>query len=200
MSLPGDALSPAGVYSAFLQPDALGRGDDLEDYELGGIALNDSSQGLMVQNWRARGLNSSNEIRVSPAPYSSEIALVSASNITEVSLAFDQNMRPALAFITNGQAKLYWYDSIAEAQVTTVLAADITSVFLTMDDKRPAAALLNFNDILLFYVRGSSLYYRQQRDRYNTERFLTVLADPAAKLRKCGMATELRVQMQVIYS
>jgi hypothetical protein len=198
VSLPDNTLSANSNFSSFLQPDALGRGDDLEDYELGGIALNDPSQGLKVKNWKARALNGSNEIRVSADPYNIEIPLVSADNITEVSLAFDQNMRPALAYITNGQAKLYWYDSVVEAQVTTVLAADITSVFLTMDDKRPAMTLLNRNDILLFYVRAGNLYYRQQRDRYDTERFLVALAEPTMKLRKCGMATGLRVQIQVI--
>lgn len=199
MSMPGNTLSTIGIYSSFLQPDGLGRGDGLEDYEFAGAGLNDPSQGLLVKNWRARGLNSSNEIRVSPDPYNIETPLVSASNITEVSLAFDQNMRPALAYIENGQAKLYWYDSVAEAQVTTVLDPAITSVFLTMDDKRAPATQLNLNDVLLFYVKGAALYYRQQRDRYNTERFLTTLMDPSAKLRKVGMSTGLRVQMQVIY-
>jgi hypothetical protein len=199
MSLPGDALSSVGVIANFLAPDTLGRSDGLEDYERAGIGLNDPSQGLLVKNWRVRALNSSNEIRVAAEPYTTETSLISASNITEVSLAFDQNMRPAIAYIENGQAKLYWYDSVAEAQVTTTLAADITSVFLTMDDKRAPSTALNLNDVLLFYVRGAALYYRQQRDRFNTERFLTTLLDSAARLRKVGMSTGYRVQMQVIY-
>ena len=199
MSLPGNVLSTVGSSSSFLTPDTLGRGDGLEDYETGGVALGDASQGLLVKTWRARGLNSSNEIRVSAEPYSSETSLISASNMTEVSLAFDQNMRPAVAYIENGQAKLYWFDSVVGNNVTTVLAADITSVFLTMDDKRKAATSLNWNDILLFYVRGAALYYRQQRERFNTERFLTTLLDASARIRKVGMGSGWRVQIQVIY-
>jgi hypothetical protein len=198
VSLPNNSLSDIGVMSTFLQPDALGRSDSLVDYEKGGIALNDPSQGLMVQDWRVRALNASSEIRVSAAPYDVEVAILSASNITEVSLAFDQNMRPSVAYIEDGQAKLYWYDSVAEASIVTILAADVTSVFLTLDDKRAVGALLNYNDVLLFYVRSGNLYYRQQRDRFAIERLLALLPIPNLRLRKCGMATGLRVQIQLV--
>jgi hypothetical protein len=198
--MPGNALATDSPSSSFLSPDTLGRGDGLEDYETGGVALSDASQGLMVATWRCRFLAGSNEIRIGKEPYSSETPILSASGVTEVSLAFDQNMRPAIAFMEVGQAKLYWYDPIVEEQVTTVLAADITSMFLTMDDKRAPATTLNINDILLFYVRGTSLYYRQQRDRFTIERFLTILMDPSARLRKAGMAVGLQVQIQVAYT
>lgn len=198
MSLPNNSFSPSAPASLWLPPDDISRYTGLIDYELGGIALNDASQGLQVQTWRARV--DGNTIKVGAEPYTTETVIVTGTTITEISLAFDQNMRPTIAYIDAGQAKLYWYDSFLGSTTTTILASDIVSLFVTMDDKRPVATLLNFNDILLFYVRSDVLYYRQQRDRYNTERMLAILTHPNANILKSGMSTGWRVQVHVVYS
>lgn len=196
MSLPGDALPNTVAAVALLSPDDIGRSARVIDYELGGIALNDGTQGLQVQNWRARLVG--NEIRVAPDPYTTETVLVTGAGITQISIAFDQNMNPVVAYVQSGLTKLYWYSTALEAMTTTTFAADVRSPFLCMDDKRNAASLLNINDVLLFYVRTNRLCYRQQRDSYNTERTLAWFDGAAVTIKKAGMNYGLRMQVELV--
>lgn len=196
MSLPLNTLSATPVVSTWLAPDDIVRADSTVDYELGGIALSDPSQGLRVQSWRARV--SGSNVLAGPTPYTSESTLFTAAGISELSVAFDQNMRPAIAYIQAGQAKLWWFDSFVATQVTTTLASDIVSVYLTTDDKRDVATQVNTNDVLLFYVRSSKLYYRQQRDRFATERELKTFNGPSVSIKRCGMTAGLRVQIECV--
>ena len=53
MSLPAGGLSSSVVAADLLEPDNWRRPSLLVDYELGGVALNDPSQGLQVQPWVA---------------------------------------------------------------------------------------------------------------------------------------------------
>ena len=133
MSLPLNILSSPAVPAELLFPDNVSRTERKVDYERGGIELNNPSQGNNFQNWRLR--IDENKVLVSPEPYETiETLLFTAVGITEASLAFDQNMAPAVAYIQAGQAKLWWYDSSVPGRVTTTLAAGITSVYLTLDD------------------------------------------------------------------
>jgi hypothetical protein len=168
------------------------------DFELGGIALSDASQGLQVQDWRVRVV-ADIQVVIGHEPYASETALFSGVHITEVALAFDQNMRPCVAFVDSGVAKIYWYDPVLGMSVIQPIEAGITSVFVTMDDKRTMATLLNRNDILMIYNKAGVLYYRQQRERFQTERALALLQDVSGRIKKCGMNTGMRVQIQVVY-
>jgi len=194
VSLPLDALSVPSYPGTLLSPDGIELSNRLTDYERGGIAINNPSQGINVRDWRIRYVGTN--ILISGSPYTTETTLISAVGVTEISLAFDQNMRPAVAYIEAGQPKLYWFDSFVSTQVTTLLATDIVSTYLTTDDKRDVASQTNTNDILLFYVRASSLFYRQQRDRFSIERLLAVLTEPGV-LVAAGMNTGNRVQIEV---
>jgi hypothetical protein len=194
VSLPNNALSNPAQLSSLLSPDNQGRIDPLVDYERGGVDLNDSSQGLNVRDWRVRVFGK--EVRVSYSPFQIETVLFSGPSITEISLSFDQNMRPTVAYIQAGEAKLYWFDSFAAAQVITNLPANVVSVFVTMDDKRAIATDSNINDILLFYIRDSFLYYVQQRERFAVERVLAALSG-SGTIIKAGMAANNRVQIEV---
>lgn len=195
MSLPGDALAPAAVPGVLLAPDVLGRPSRIIDYERGGIALNDGTQGLNIQNWRARLVGT--EIRVAPEPYNVETVVLTLAGITELSLSFDQNMQPVIAYVQDGQTKLYWYSTALEAFTTTTLDVDVRSPFLSMDDKRRPASTINSNDVLLFYLRGGYLCYRQQRDSYSIERQLALVADSTATIKEVGMNSNLRMQVIV---
>lgn len=199
MSLPENSLSPYDPPVAnWIAPDNLGRPADLlTDYEEGGIALDDPSEGLQGYIWRARLVG--NDIMLGKSPYTVETIVLTDTGITELSLSFDQNMRPTIAYVAGGQAKLYWYDSVPEMQVTTNLAADVLSPFLGLDDKRSPATVLTTNDTLLFYIRGTSLYYRQQRDRYATERLLKTYPDNNIRIGRVGITRGLRMQIQICY-
>lgn len=196
MSLPYDVLSPTPVPSTLLAPDGIGRPTRVEDYERGGIAVGDASQGLQVQNWRLRLLGA--DLLLSPEPYDTETAILVIAGVTELSLSFDQNMNVSVAYVASGQAKLYWYDTALPGYTTTILAADVRSPFVSFDDKRPFATTINSNDILLFYVRSNRLCYRQQRERFNTERTLAWFDGSQVKIKKAGMNDGLRMQIELV--
>ena len=164
------------------------------DYEDGGIALNDASRGLLYQRWRARLLN--------PGTTDSHVILDAASvaptvilelpNITEISISFDQLLRPAIAFVRSDVAYLQWYDSVPGEYVIDEIGYGIITPRVTMDDKRFIATQANqVNDIILAYVRSGNLYYRQQRDRFTIERLLKTGVNPLIKI---GLNRGLRLQ------
>jgi len=160
------------------------------DYEDGGVALNDSSGGLLFQRWRGRLIG---DDFILDAPNTPPLVAFSGTGITEISFTFDQNMRLALAFVQDGVAKLRWFDSAAGGLVITDIGASVENPRIVMDDKRPLQ--VQVSDIILGYVRGGSLHYRQQRDRFLIERLLS--DGPHKGLIKIGMGRNLRLQFVV---
>lgn len=197
MSLPDNTLSVTPIPSALLSPDGRLRSSLLPatllvDYELGGVALQDPTQGLRVQNWMA--YLSGNTIYCVPEAGGTPTAILSDSGITELSLSFSQNMDVHLAYVAAGVTKLYWYDSNLPGQTTTVFAG-ADSPFLCLDDKRPEQGANS--DILFFYTRAGKLYYRQQRERFQTERELATLPPGLTRIVNLGMGQNLRVQVEL---
>lgn len=187
--MPDNVLSTVAINAAFSGARALPVTRTV-DYEDGGIAIQDPSQGLLVQRWRARLIN--NEVIVD-ADSVEPFVLYSGEGVTEISLTFDQNMNPCLAFVQSGRAKLRWFDSVAGGIVITELAADVMTPRVSLDDKR--ATQTSNSDIILAYLRGGALYYRQQRERFQTERLLD--AGPHRGLIKIGLTKNLRLQFMM---
>jgi len=184
--------------------------NDRLDFEDGGIGISDPSEGLLYQTWWAwiqtgifyldKELNK--YIEYDPdgiagvyiaAPNTIPTLILEGMNITEISFTFDQNCRPSLAFVQEGEAKLMWYDSNANAIVTTNLGNDIINPRVSLDDKREKSLLIN--DIILAYIRQSKLCYRQQRDRFEVEYVLKT--GISGRLNKIGMGRGLRFQFQI---
>jgi hypothetical protein len=160
------------------------------DYEDGGIALNDSTQGNQYQVWRARLIR--NQVLLS-AQNTAEFVLYEAPDITEISFSFDQNMRPVLSFVQAGRAKIRWYDPVASAQVVTDLPASAITPKVLLDDKRQTQT--SRSDVILAYVRDGGLYYRQQRDRYLVERLLAT--GITSGILRIGFSDQLRLQFMM---
>jgi hypothetical protein len=184
--IPLQRLSSVPVPAEFLEPDDL-ETSSLVDYEFGGVALNDASQGLRVRTWRLRLVG--NDIRIN-ADNVPEVTLFTRNGITELSLAFDQNMRPYVAFVQNGQAILRWYDTLAQQQVFLDLDPATVTPRLCLDDKRPLQ--VGGSDVILAYVLNGNLYFRAQRDRFEVEYLLQ--ADVGGKLIRIGMNQKYRLQ------
>jgi hypothetical protein len=161
------------------------------DYEDGGIALNDPSQGLQYQRWRCRIFG--DYVVLDAEEVLPQVIFVGAE-LTECSIAFDQSMRPALAVVEAGQAKLQWFDSSVGEQVITFLDPDVVTPRVTLDDKRPGQ--ISNSDIILAYVRLGGLYYRQQSDRFLIEYFLD--AGPHTGINKIGMNKHFRLQFSMM--
>lgn len=164
----------------------------LVDYEHGGIAIQDPSRGLLYQIWRAQVLG--NDV-VLDAQNVAPFVLYSGANITEISLAFDQNMRPVIAFVEDGRAKMQWYDTAQSAQVVTTLDAAVINPRVALDDKRESQS--GISDIVLGYIKNGVCYYREQRDRFTVERVFD--EGPHVGLIKIGMNRGLRFQFWFRY-
>lgn len=189
------ATDPYAYVGAFLAPDDQ-ENVLLEDYELGGTDLNDPSDGLKVKTWTASYNPATGEISLS-APGSVTTVVLTIMGVSELSLAFDQNMQPVIAFVENGAAKFYWWDTDIPGFTTTTLPAGSLTPRVCMDDKRDMETAAN--DVILCYVTGDGkLVALHQRDRYST---VDVLMDPfvdpygnPALLKRIGMNANNRLQ------
>lgn len=187
MALPNNRLSTTAEDSGLLSPDSLAASATY-DYEQGGVGLNDPSEGLQVQTWA--GYASGDNIIFEDEGGATTVVTTVPGGVRALSISFDQNMRPHVAYVDSaGLANLYWYDTILAMPVTTPFPG-ITNPRLAHDDKRRMES--GSSDIILAYVRDAGLYYRQQRDRFDTERVL----DPAIgalRLRNVAMGTNHRL-------
>ena len=198
-------MMPDGVKSATAFPAApsfpvkfVVDGDNDRAWELAGIALNDASQGLSVQLWRGfltHDLDTDIDTVAVSAPTVPLTTLFTGSDITEIDIAFDQNMNPFVAYMQAGVPKIYWYDPTLGEMTHTSLPAGCYDLRCTLDEKR----LFNIaeSDIMLLYMRAGVLYYRMQRDRYEDEYVLDADAGLEARLLYVVMNVESRLQWEL---
>lgn len=168
--IPGQVLSSLPLTAHFIPPD------DEDSFnlfvkELGGIGLNDPSAGLRYQNWTLRYFPASGDMVIS-APNTPMTTLFTRSGITEIDLAFDQNMNPFVTFVEAGVAKFWWFDTNISQTVFSNLPANSLTPRCCLDDKRSTQT--NSSDICLCYVLNGNLYARFQRERYQTQWALKV--------------------------
>jgi hypothetical protein len=189
--LPQAVLSSTPVSAPFLSPDDLDPGL-LVDREYGGIAIRDPSQGLRVQIWTF-GFDGTHVTATSPA--TGTINLFTDTGVTELSGAFDQNMNPVVAFITGGVPKLWWFDSVASAQVFTTYFG-ISSLKVALDDKRTLETRAGTNDVIFAYLKANQLCFRAQRDRYTIEYPLSTIDTSKFKFAQMGMNSVNRFQFK----
>lgn len=197
--IPQNMLAPSPVISAFFSPDGDTSITELLDLELGGIGLNDPSQGLQVQTWQLSVDNLLGTFTIS-SDTQAPLILFTRSNPTWARLAFDQNMHPFISFVDQTGAHFYWWDPTIPGNTITDLSAGIQFPCCSMDDKREIATLMGWNDIILAYILNNNLYFRAQQDRYTVEYLLytdlTKLV-AAPRLWKIGMNSLLRLQFAV---
>jgi len=162
----------------------------------GPIAIQDPSQGLRARLWKARSVG--NAILLSAPGVAEENWYTHTEDLEQVSLSFDQNGRPAVAFVDSaGGTYLRWFDPVPNAVVNMPLVGITPRV--TLDDSRPQN--LSNSDIILGYVRGGVVRYRIQRERFQDEHTppLGVGGAPAqaSRLHHISMNSNLRLQFVV---
>lgn len=190
MALPQDVLSSQVVYAPFEAPRSEVK-LPLEDYDYGGVALSDASQGLKAKVWR--GFVDGNDVKFE-APGVSASVIFTEPGITDLAITFDQNGRPFVAYMVGAVAKFRWYDALAAGYSVTTLPAGSKDPRCQLDDKRYSQA--QTSDIILAYVRLGTLYTRKQRDRYLIE-YAMATGLPAGKLVQVGMNIGNRFQFYV---
>ncbi len=188
MGIPAHSLSSSLRPGAFLFPRNLTK-RPLVDRHMGGTDIGDANAGLAVKEWVARYDVDSGEVTLTSDDVD-DFVFLTAEGITEISLAFDQAMRPALAYVQEGVAKLRYYDTILGTYSTLTLTG-ASCPRICLDDTRPLQA--QRSDIVLAYLRSGRLCYREQRDRFLVE-YLLSMSPPTQNLVQIGMSNVNRVQ------
>jgi hypothetical protein len=195
MAIPDNRLSTQPVPDDYVPPNGLGN-HLLEWHEGGPIAINDTSSGLLFQGWEMT--YSDPDFTITPDTVGLPQVVHSVAGVTQLSFCFDQNGRVTIAYTEGGVAYLYWFDTLAGMFVTTASAEGAISPAVTLDDKRTTQT--QSSDMLLFYTKQEidlsyTLYYRQQRDRFDDERQLAINVRP--HIVNLGMNQGLRVQISM---
>lgn len=186
--LPDASLSLTPIPGPFLPPDNIDP-PDLEDWELGGVAIGDASEGLQYQVWH--GYMDGDWItleadEVAPTP------ILEVPGCSSFSFTFDQNMNVAVVYTVGADAYLYWYDTASSGYEVTQLTDAITPR-VSLDDKRQTQT--GTSDVILAYIRSNNLYFRAQRDRYEIEYLLASSVD--AVIVQMGMSAQNRLQFKM---
>jgi len=189
--LPQDKLAAVATPSAFAEFTP--SDGPLTDTEMGGVALNNASQGLKVKSWTLNYDAISGDMQLS-APDVATTVLFNRPSITQIALAFDQSMQPFVAFVQAGVAKFWWFKPTAGTFVfeETLIAGSITPR-CGLDDKRQGES--GVSDVILAYMRDNNLYYRQQRDSYTIERLAR--AGIGGTLRNIGFNSTYQMQFEI---
>ena len=197
--LPLNSLSSVQMPSAFLYPDGIALNKITEDYEMGGIALQNPSRGLQYQPWFGFWDELDNTAYLVPNLVTEPIPIFTAPDVFEFCFTFDQNMRWCAGTLLNdGTFHLRWYDAAAGGYVVTPFPG-ITSFHLSLDDKRDKQIQIGVTDILFTYIRNNNLYVRNQRDRFSIEYLLQAGLPSNLKITNFGMGEKYRVQWRMRY-
>ncbi len=153
---------------------------------------------LPLINTVERTLRAVNTKVLISAPNSPETVLFERlGNVIEVSLAFDQNMNPFVAFVEgieeSNTAWFWWFDTVVQQQIFTQLPDNTKTPRATLDDKRFLQS--NSSDIILGYILNNNLYMRRQRDRFGVVYLLYESVN--GLLSKLGMTDKNRLQFRL---
>lgn len=166
--------------------------EPMEDFEIGGAGIGDTSAGGMLRLWRTRYDYDTGTVLISADavpgyPATPETPVFSYPGITEISLAFDQLMSPVFIFAVVGGLYYRWYDPLASDYTITSIGPG-RSPRATLDDPRAGAD----SDVVLAYVRPDDVMCaRYQREGYADEHEL--LTDVAA-IHQIGFSLGNRLQ------
>ena len=177
----------AGAESPFLPP-ASDPYDPLTQRVWGGTALNNGANGRLVQLWQ---VSYSDPVISVGLPASTPAFTLSRPGLTSVSLAFDQNMAPVLAWQTSAGTTIYFFNGTTYEEL---LVPGTTSSRAVVDDLRAFNAANS--DIIVAYTRAGSVWYRQQRDNYAIERLIG--STSTAQLIRLGTNVAGRLQLELI--
>lgn len=186
--------SSVEVAGKLLPPDDLPKRPTI-DYELGGIGLQNSSEGLMFQVWRC-WFDRDNSAVMVESPNTPPTKIFDQDKIVWLSFCFDQNMRWCAVYtMSDGLSFLRWYNSLIGGYDITPLASGVISPFLTLDDKRPSQTAAS--DIILAYIQNDTACLRVQRERFNIVHIWQEDIPKDWIIRNFGMSNKLRLQMEI---
>ncbi|AXF52921.1 MAG: tail fiber protein [Caudoviricetes sp.] len=192
MTIPIKSSTP--VIGVLLSPDNLPKRPTI-DYELGGVGLQNPSQGLMYQEWRCWFDRDKSAVMVE-SPNTPPTKIFDQERIVWLSFCFDQNMRWSSVYtLADGLSYLRWYNSLIGGYDITELASGVVTPFLSLDDKRPLQS--GVSDIILAYIQNQSVILRVQRERFQVPHVWAEDIPNDWTIRNFGMSNKLRLQMEI---
>ena len=156
----------------------------LYDYDTGGIAVGDASEGLDSYNWEltvsgsiAR-LNKFGGIAISVFTF--------PSVPIDVAFCFDQSMHPVIAWQdSNDTVYLRRFNAATSSFITDVIGSG-KCPRLVLDIKD--LAIINESDVILTYIADNTLYYRIQREGYSIPHSIVSNLNPLQRLARIGVS------------
>jgi len=194
--IPEGRLSTTLVTGLYLDPEDQQK-FPLVSHERGPIAIEDTSEGLLYQNWVMTYV--AGDLVAAPEDTGSPSIVLTVADIIFVSFTFDQNARITITYSTLTSSYIYWYDSSLGMTVTTDLGSDVITPSIFLDDKRDTQN--GVNDMLLWYTKSEGggtyeLFMLRQRDRFLTE-YSMATGLTAPYIYNLGMSSELRIQLSL---
>lgn len=183
--MPHSIIGPGSIDR---RPDAFSS-DYTFAHSFGPVALGDFTQGLYVRTWRARVDNATGTVylcrnNATNDAWEAEVVLFNFAGapILEMDAAFDQQGRVFIcaerATGAAGASEIwaYYFNGLVGNYAFEMKGAGRTPKALLDDTFDTTNA-----DVLLFYMNDPvGMCYRYQRDRYNTEYVVTLVASPVA--------------------
>lgn len=160
--IPANAFTPIPIVSNFQYPYNEPY-SPLSQNVYGGVAIGDASLGRQVKVWNVSYNGSFINVKPADGPIAFSLE---QGGVLSVSLAFDNNMGLVIAWTTTSGASLYYFNTLTSTYITRFFA-DISSCRVCVDDAREFYSANS--DVIFSYTRSGTLYYRQQRDRYDVE-------------------------------
>lgn len=186
--------SDPALIGLLLPPDNLPKRPTV-DYAMGGIGLQDPSQGLLFQSWRAWYVREDFSVYLE-SPNTPPTKIFEQEGIAWLSFCFDQNMRwSAVYTLQDGESYIRWYDSLSGDYAITPLDDGVITPFLTLDDKR--SIMLGSSDIILAYIQNQTVHLRVQRERFQVPHVWQEDIPKDWIIRNFGMSNKLRLQMEI---
>lgn len=195
MAIPEGRMSTITIEGNYLPPkDRISY--PLSPYEVGPLAIEDTTLGLLYQNWSLSYDTNTGDITLTPETLGDPQVVLTVLDCVHISFTFDQAGHVTIAYSTNLSSYMYWYDTDLGTAVTTDLGPDALTPTVVLDDKRITQN--TNNDILLWYTKSVgetwSLFMSLQRERFLTEYPMSTGLS-AGNIRKAGMSSETRVQI-----
>lgn len=162
--IPYNTLVLTDGYTRLVEPESLKK-TGLVDYEKGGVALGDSSEGLNKYNWELNVVSKTKAMLHKEGTTPIQV-FTYPSKPLDVAFCFDQSMNIVLAW-QDSEFNIYLrrYSGSINAFETINLGSG-KCPRLTLDEKR--AEFIQNSDIILAYITNKSLVYRVQREGFNT--------------------------------
>ena len=186
--LPNNTWSSQPIVSDIIAPRDKAKINATTSSDNGPIAIRNISRGLLAKIWTASYNSITGSVTLQDGTN-----LFTDVNLKELSLTFNQNGDPFVAFRSGTRIKIWWYDP----QTSSYTIKDLTvgdQPFCYLDERRPEFS--SSSDVLLIYHRNGEILYRQQRDRFDIEYSTGIIGGSDIVIECFGMAKNNRMQIK----